>query len=80
MNEQVAALMAKLTKLRWSRAELARRLGVTKHTVYRWTRGEHPVPAYAITVLDELCQLAEVRDSVTKKLETTEPRKEAKHG
>lgn len=36
----------------------AERLGVTENTVNRWMRGVHPVPRYALALLEELEQRA----------------------
>lgn len=40
-------LAAALTALRWSKGELADRLGVHRNTVSAWATGKVPLPMYA---------------------------------
>ena len=48
---RVSDLELELSRLGWTGAELARRLGVDPDTVSRWRRRKVPVPGYASAYL-----------------------------
>lgn len=66
--------LAALHELKWSQAELARRLGVRPNTVSDWMKlGGEGLPVYAASYISLALELKGVRDRAGKALERTKP-------
>jgi DNA-binding transcriptional regulator YiaG len=55
-------LRAALRTLGWTQTELARRTGVSRDSVSRWTGGEVPPPPWCAAYLGAMLDLAALRD------------------
>lgn len=61
--EHIERVREALLGLRWSQAELGRRLGVSPTSVSAWMTGKAPVPGYALAYLGACERLAAKRDT-----------------
>ena len=53
-----------LTKLKWRRVDLARRLGLAPETISRWN---HP-PDYVVAYLNAMLTLKNIRDMINRQI------------